>query len=92
MLDIDASARTQRAPRSVAATRCWRVACDVSDPAQVDAALAAVDARFGRLDALVNNAGIAVFKPLRETSFDDWSRVLAVNLNGPFLCTQAARR
>ena len=49
-----------------------------------------VSERFGRLDALVNNAGIAIFKPLMETTFADWSRVLAVNLSGPFLCTQAA--
>ena len=46
--------------------------------------------RFGRLDALVNNAGIAVFAPLLETSDQDWNRVLAVNLTGPFLCTKAA--
>ena len=46
-------------------------------------------AHFGRIDALVNNAGIAVFKPLLETTFEEWQRVLAVNLNGPFLCTQA---
>jgi NAD(P)-dependent dehydrogenase (short-subunit alcohol dehydrogenase family) len=64
--------------------------CDVSDAAAVSAAMAKLNARFGRLDALVNNAGIAVFAPLLETSDDDWSRVLAVNLTGPFLCTQAA--
>jgi NAD(P)-dependent dehydrogenase (short-subunit alcohol dehydrogenase family) len=38
---------------------------------------------------LVNNAGIAVFKPVMQTTFEEWSRVLAVNLNGPFICTQA---
>ena len=48
-----------------------------------------VAARLGRIDALVNNAGIAVFKPLLETSYEEWTRVLAVNLTGPFLCTQA---
>jgi NAD(P)-dependent dehydrogenase (short-subunit alcohol dehydrogenase family) len=68
----------------------FSVRCDVSDPAQVTASVDAVVERFGRLDALVNNAGIAVFKPLLETTFEDWSRVLAVNLSGPFLCSQAA--
>jgi NAD(P)-dependent dehydrogenase (short-subunit alcohol dehydrogenase family) len=64
--------------------------CDVSDAEAVTAAMATVAGRFGRLDALVNNAGIAVFAPLLETSDEDWSRVLAVNLTGPFLCTKAA--
>ncbi len=53
-------------------------------------AIETVAQRFGRLDALVNNAGIAIFKPILEVTFDDWSRVLAVNLTGPFLMTQAA--
>jgi NAD(P)-dependent dehydrogenase (short-subunit alcohol dehydrogenase family) len=64
--------------------------CDVSDAAAVADAMAKVASRFGRLDALVNNAGIAVFAPLLETSNEDWNRVLAVNLTGPFLCTKAA--
>jgi NAD(P)-dependent dehydrogenase (short-subunit alcohol dehydrogenase family) len=63
--------------------------CDVSDVAAVAAAIDTLDQRFGRLDALVNNAGVAVFAPLMETSDADWSRVLAVNLTGPFLCTKA---
>ncbi len=71
------------------AERILPVACDVSDPIQVQAAVEAVERRFGRLDALVNNAGIAIFKPLLETAFDEWARVLATNLNGPFICTQA---
>jgi NAD(P)-dependent dehydrogenase (short-subunit alcohol dehydrogenase family) len=64
--------------------------CDVSDRAAVDAAVTTLARQFGRLDALVNNAGIAVFAPLMETSDADWSRVLEVNLTGPFLCTKAA--
>lgn len=64
--------------------------CDISDSAAVGAAMKAVEQRFGRLDALVNNAGIAVFAPLMETSEADWRRVLEVNLTGPFLCTKAA--
>jgi NAD(P)-dependent dehydrogenase (short-subunit alcohol dehydrogenase family) len=64
--------------------------CDVADPAGVAGALQSVGERFGRLDALINNAGIAIFKPILEVSYEDWSRVLAVNLTGPFLCAQAA--
>jgi NAD(P)-dependent dehydrogenase (short-subunit alcohol dehydrogenase family) len=64
--------------------------CDVSDAKAVAAAIDQVGSRFGRLDALVNNAGVAVFAPLLETSDEDWSRVLAVNLTGPFLCAKAA--
>jgi NAD(P)-dependent dehydrogenase (short-subunit alcohol dehydrogenase family) len=64
--------------------------CDVSDASAVHAAMSGIAQRFGRLDALVNNAGIAVFAPLMETSDQDWSRVLEVNLTGPFICTKAA--
>jgi len=63
--------------------------CDVSDPAQVQQAAAEVIGRFGRVDALVNNAGVAVFKPALETSFDEWREVMATNLDGAFLCTHA---
>ena len=63
--------------------------CDVSAPAEVEAAARAVMARWGRVDALVNNAGVAVFKPALETSFAEWRRVLGTNLDGAFLCTQA---
>src|SRR6202166_2738225 len=64
--------------------------CDVSDAKAVAGAGAGIERHFGRLDALVNNAGIAVFAPLLETTDEDWSRVLEVNLTGPFLCTKAA--
>ena len=64
--------------------------CDVSDAKAVAGAFDEIERRFGRLDALVNNAGIAVFAPLLETSDADWRRVLEVNLTGPFLCTKTA--
>jgi NAD(P)-dependent dehydrogenase (short-subunit alcohol dehydrogenase family) len=66
------------------------ICCDVADRAKVADAFATVAQEFGRLDALVNNAGIAIFKPILDVTYEDWSRVLAVNLTGPFLCTQAA--
>ena len=62
---------------------------DVSDPAQVTAAVQRIDSNFGRLDALVNNAGVATFKPIGETTYDEWRWVMATNLDGPFICTQA---
>jgi NAD(P)-dependent dehydrogenase (short-subunit alcohol dehydrogenase family) len=64
--------------------------CDVSDAKAVARAFEEIERRFGRLDALVNNAGIAIFKPILDVTYEDWQRVLAVNLTGPFLCTQAA--
>ena len=63
---------------------------DVSQPVAVALAFDTVGRQFGRLDALVNNAGIAIFKPILDVTFEDWSRVMAVNLSGPFLCAQAA--
>ena len=64
--------------------------CDVADAAAVARAFEVAATQFGRLDALVNNAGIAVFKPILDLTYEVWSRVLAVNLTGPFLCAQAA--
>ena len=62
---------------------------DVSDPKAVQTAVAQAQRKFGRIDALVNNAGIAVFKPMLDVTLEEWQRVLAVNLTGPFLMTQA---
>ncbi|MCR9126885.1 MAG: SDR family oxidoreductase [Rhodobacteraceae bacterium] len=65
------------------------VICDVSDPEAVAAMAAELQAGFGTLDALVNNAGVADFGPIAETSFDRWRRVMATNLDGVFLVSQA---
>jgi len=89
LLDIDAETLSRAAAALQQAGRVLAVHCDVADPAQVQSAVDQVDAAFGRIDALVNNAGIAVFKPLGETSFEEWRRVLGVNLDGAFLCSQA---
>lgn len=62
----------------------------MADAAEVGAAIRRAASHFGRLDALVNNAGTAVFKPMLETTPEEWARVLAVNLTGPFLTVQAA--
>jgi NAD(P)-dependent dehydrogenase (short-subunit alcohol dehydrogenase family) len=89
LLDIDTETleRTAQDMDRPARLLCRR--CDVSDPPQVHDAAVAVMARWGRVDALVNNAGVAVFKPVLETSFEEWRAVMATNLDGAFLCTQA---
>jgi NAD(P)-dependent dehydrogenase (short-subunit alcohol dehydrogenase family) len=65
---------------------------DVADEASVDAAFAAAIARFGRIDVLVNNAGIALRRPTVELAAADWRAVVDVNLTGVFLCARAAAR
>jgi NAD(P)-dependent dehydrogenase (short-subunit alcohol dehydrogenase family) len=70
------------------ATRAQGVAVDVTDEASVKSAFAAVRARFGRVDVLVNNAGDAGSAPLAKTDLALWQRMLAVNLTGTFLCTR----
>jgi NAD(P)-dependent dehydrogenase (short-subunit alcohol dehydrogenase family) len=92
MIDVLADVLETSASAMAAPGRVMAVVCDVSDTAAVNRAFARVHARFGRIDALVNNAAIAIFSPIQETSADDWMRVMAVNLNGPFLCAQAATR
>ncbi len=62
---------------------------DVSIPEDVDRAVSEVAEAFGGLDGLVNNAGVADFGPIRETTFERWQRVMRTNLDGPFLMTQA---
>jgi 3-oxoacyl-[acyl-carrier protein] reductase len=65
---------------------------DVSDPGQVTALFDAAVAEHGRLDVLVNNAGVGAVALSEELALDVWSRTLAVNLTGTFLCAQAAAR
>jgi NAD(P)-dependent dehydrogenase (short-subunit alcohol dehydrogenase family) len=74
-------------PASVAA-----VVTDVSRKEQVDALVAAAVTRFGRVDIMVNNAGIAPVQDFLDISEADYDRVLAVNLKGAFMGTQAAAR
>ena len=57
-------------------------ACDITDRASVDAAIAAAEARFGAIDVLVNNAGWDVFRPFVKTEPAEWDRLIAVNLVG----------
>jgi meso-butanediol dehydrogenase/(S,S)-butanediol dehydrogenase/diacetyl reductase len=66
------------------------LALDISYPDQVDTMIEATLSEFGRIDALVNNAGVADFGPIEQTDFSRWRTVMATNLDGIFLCSQAA--
>jgi meso-butanediol dehydrogenase / (S,S)-butanediol dehydrogenase / diacetyl reductase len=90
LLDIEAALLNEAvATRGWSAAQALALPCDVSQESQVNAAVAEVISKFGRIDHLVNNAGVAAFKPLLEHSAAEWQRVMDVNLTGPFLCTQA---
>ncbi|MCB1479306.1 MAG: SDR family oxidoreductase [Rhodobiaceae bacterium] len=89
MIDINADT-LRKAHATLPADKTLAIEADVADPDQVADAVKRSHDRFGRIDALVNNAGIAIFGPILETSFADWSRIMAVNLFGPFLMVQAA--
>ena len=91
MADLDADTLAQAVQQlgETGAQRVIALHCDVSNPEQVAATVEKVAKDFGRVDALVNNAGVAAFKPIGDTTFEDWRWVMATNLDGPFLCTQA---
>ena len=70
--------------------RATATALDVRDERQAREAIARVVETHGRLDALVNNAGVDVTKPVSELSLEEWDNVLGVNLRGPFLLSKLA--
>ena len=72
--------------------RCEGVVCDVADPQNVAAAVAATLDAYGRIDILINNAGISWGAPAEDMPLDKWRMVLDVNLTGAFLLAQAAGR
>ena len=87
MIDRDAPALVEAAD---GLTGAQTFTCDVSEPDAVTAMMGEVIDWAGRLDALVNNAGVADFGPIEETDFARWRTVMATNLDGVFLCSQAA--
>jgi 3-hydroxybutyrate dehydrogenase len=91
--DIDAAgARDTAAELAREGGQAIAVVMDVSSEAQVDAGMAAVVEGFGRIDVLVSNAGTQIVAPLEDLEFADWKGLLAIHLDGAFLCTRAALR
>jgi 3-hydroxybutyrate dehydrogenase len=67
----------------------FAVAMNVADEAQVEAGIAAVVEKYGRIDILVSNAGIQIVHPIVDFPFSDWKKLLAIHLDGAFLTTKA---
>jgi NAD(P)-dependent dehydrogenase (short-subunit alcohol dehydrogenase family) len=88
--DIRAAAASQVAESL--GDRAAAVACDVRQQDQLQALLEQTLAHFGRLDGLVNNAGVNCVKPVLETTVDDWNDVLSVDLRAAFVLSQLACR
>ncbi|HZY47130.1 MAG TPA: glucose 1-dehydrogenase [Candidatus Bathyarchaeia archaeon] len=66
--------------------------CDVSKQEEVQALVDDTVKNFGRLDIIVNNAGIAAMSPATDISVDEWNKVVSVNMTGVFLCARTAAR
>jgi len=91
VVDVDEEAARRTADRITAAGgRARALRADVTDRASVHAAFVNIDADLGRLDVLVNNAGIAHVGTVETTAEEDFDRVYRVNVKGVYLCTQAA--
>jgi NAD(P)-dependent dehydrogenase (short-subunit alcohol dehydrogenase family) len=96
--DVVIAARNLPALEEVAAAverkgrRCLAMATDITQAGQVQRLVERAVERFQRLDILVNNAAVAVEKPLEEISEADWRRVIDTDLHGTFLCAQAVGR
>ncbi len=89
ILDVDKKTLLQTAQNYSDSKLFLALHTDVSQPQQVIQAVDTIEKYFGRIDAWVNNAGVAVFKPILQTTFEEWRYVLSTNLEGAFLCTQA---
>jgi 3-hydroxybutyrate dehydrogenase len=87
-LNLDAAEATAAAIRETGAD-AMAVAMNVTDEAEVEAAVEKVAAKYGKIDILVSNAGIQIVKPLVDFDFGDWKKMLAIHLDGAFLTTRA---
>jgi 3-oxoacyl-[acyl-carrier protein] reductase len=91
--DRDGAAADETAARlGAGGARATAHVVDVTDPVAVASLFDDAARAHGRIDVLVNNAGVGAVAPSEELSYEQWSRTLAVNLTGTFLCAQAAAR
>jgi len=95
LLDLDAAALARTRVELIDAFPGVEVDCvqaSIADDAAVEQACAATQARFGRIDILLNNAGISMNRPSLELTPDEWRRAIDIDLSGVFYCAQAAGR
>jgi len=90
VVDLNADAASEQAANIGGESRGFH--CDVSDPASVTATVDAVADAFGRIDILVNSAGIVMLAPAEELSVEAWDKTIDINLRGTFLVCQAVGR
>lgn len=92
LVDLNPDKLNQAVPvvKTAGAPDAWGSVCNVAIEAQVEATVNGTIERFGRLDVIVNNAGLMQFKPLEELTGDDWLRILNVDLLGAFYFTKQA--
>lgn len=85
----EAKSRDAVAELSKSGVKAIAIATDVTDPSAVNAMIATTLKEFGRIDILINNAGMSIRKPPHEIALDEWNTVIKTNLTSAFLCTQA---
>ncbi len=66
------------------------IKCDISDEGSVDDAFNQIERNYGRIDILINNAGIAHIGKITETNPEDFDRIIKINVRGAYLCTRAS--
>lgn len=95
LLDLDAAglaATRHELEAAYPGVEVVTVQASITDPDAVERACAEAEARFGRIDILLNNAGISMNKPSIDLTPEDWRRTIDIDLSGVFYCTQAAAR
>lgn len=88
-LKLDAAQAAAAELNAIGPGEAFAVAMDVTSEEQVNAGIASVIAKWGRVDVLVSNAGIQIVHPIEDFPFADWKRMLAIHLDGAFLTTKA---